>query len=57
MWPMRGMCGATEVEVEVQRTHKRAGACSLLCLPRRIIGLTTAQVDDKRIIDLFCEGK
>ena len=30
MWPMHGMCGTTDVEVEVQRTHKRAGLAPLL---------------------------
>ena len=33
MWPMHGMCGATEVEVEVQRTHKRAGLAPFFVSP------------------------
>ena len=53
MWPMHGM----DAELEVQRTITSAEFTAFLCLFRRIIGPTTAHVDNKGIIDGLLETR
>ena len=47
--PMRGMYGAVDADLEVQRTIKRAELTAFLSLLRRIVGPTTAHIDNKGI--------
>ena len=44
---MPGMYGTLDAEFEVQCTIKRAELTAFLCLIRRIIGFTTALVDNE----------
>ena len=53
---MHGMHGTLDAELEVRRI-KRAELMALLCLLRRIIGPTTAHVDNKGIIDGLWRGE
>ena len=49
--PVRGMYGTLDAEFEVQRTTiERAELSVFLCLLRRVVGPTTAHVDNIGII-------
>ena len=48
---MRGTNGSLDAELEVQRPIKRAELTAFLRLLGRIVGHTTAYVDNKRIMD------
>ena len=49
--PMYGMCGSLDAEFEEQRTIKRAELTAYFSLLRRIVGPTTAHVENKGITD------
>ena len=57
MEAMRGICGTLDAELEVQRTIKRVGLTAFFCLLRRIIGPTTAHVDNKGTIAGLWRGE
>ena len=57
MGPMHGMYGTLEADLEVVRTTKRAELTAFFCLLRRIIGPTTAHVDNKGILDGLWRGE
>ena len=54
---MRGMYGTLEADLEVQRTTKRSALTAFLCLLSRIVGPTTAHVDNKGILDGLRRGE
>ena len=47
MAPIHGMYGTLDVELDVQRTIKRAELTAFLCLDRKVIGPTMVHVDTK----------
>ena len=57
MVPMHGMYGTLEADLEAMRTTKRPDLTAFFCLLRRIIGPTTAHVDNKGILDVLWRGE
>ena len=56
MGSMHGMCCTLDAEFEEQRTTKWAKLTAFLCLLRKVVGPTTAHVDNKGIIDGLWRG-
>ena len=50
MWPMHGIFGSMNAELQVQRT-KGAELTSFLCLLKKVLGSTKVHVDNQGIID------
>ena len=52
MGPLHGMYGSMEVELEVQRTIRRAELTAFLCFIRKVSGPIKVHVDNNGIIDV-----
>ena len=57
MGPLHGMYSSMEVELEVQRTIKRAELTAFVCLLKRVIGPIKVHVDHKGIIVVLWRGE
>ena len=49
--PLHGLYGTLDADFDVQRTIKRAKPTFFSCIFRKIVGLTTAHVDNKGMFD------
>ena len=56
LWPLHGMYGSMEAEIDVQRTIKRAELTAFLCLLKKVIGPIKVRVDNNGIEDGFWRG-
>ena len=50
-WPLHGMYGSMDAELEVQHTIRRAELTAFVCLLKKVIDPSKWHVDNRGIID------